>query len=67
VLLHPTYVSVDPALQKLSTCGADTAIGLEEAFLGLNKCLGLAQGRDVEIGQDVAEMLLGDRRADSAD
>ena len=25
VLLHPTYVSVDPGLQTLSTCGADTS------------------------------------------
>src|SRR2546430_1173747 len=67
MLLHPSYISVYPALQKLPACGADAAIGVEQAFFGLDKCLGLAKGRDVEIGQCVAEMLLRDRRADRAD
>jgi hypothetical protein len=67
VLLHPSYVSVDPALQKLSACGANAAIGVEQAFFCLDKCLGLAKGRDVEISQGVAKMLLGDRGADSTD
>ena len=32
VLLHPGYISVDPALQKLSAGGTDTAISVEQTF-----------------------------------
>src|SRR4051812_6730839 len=58
VLLHPSYVAVHPALQELLACRANAAVRLEKAFLGLDKRFGLAKRRHVEIGQDVAKMLL---------
>ena len=67
VLLHPSNVPVHPALQELSAGSANAAIGLEQAFFSLDKCLGLAKRGSVKVGQGVAKMLLRDRGANCTD
>src|ERR1019366_9116234 len=67
VLLHPGDIAVHPVLHELSVGGADLAMRVEQALLRLDEGLGLAERRRVEIGEDVAQMLLRHRRADRPD
>ena len=54
VRIHPSDISVHPALQELAACGANAAVRLKQALFGLNKYLRLAKRRDIEISQGVA-------------
>src|SRR5690554_5701580 len=58
---------VHPVFQELAATGADVAIGIEQPVFDMDESLGLAQGVHIQIGQDVAQMLLGQSRADAAD
>ena len=64
VLSDPRHVTIHPALEKFSARGADAAVRVEEAVLHLDEDLRLAKRRYIKIGEDSAQMLLGNRRTD---
>ena len=66
MLSDPRHVTIHPPLQELSARRADAAVRLEEAVLHLDEDLGLAKRRYIKIGEDSAQMLLSNRRADRA-
>ena len=63
VLFDPGHVFVHPGLQKLLAARANVASIVEQTFLGLDKRLGLAECGHIQVGQDVAQVLLGQGRA----
>lgn len=56
-----------PALHKGQAGRANFSVGIEEAFLGMDERLWLAHRGHIQIGQDVAQVLLRQRRANGPD
>ncbi len=66
VVAHERCVLVHPALQELGAGFSNAAVGVEEAVFCLHEGLRLAERGHVEVGQDVAQVLLRERGADRA-
>lgn len=67
LLAHPRYVVIDKALQKfLRAFVADVAVGIEHPFRVLEKHFRLRHHGDIQVGQHVAQVLLRQRGACSA-
>ena len=67
MLAYKCSVLVGPALQKLFAGLSYIAGTVKQALFGMNKGLGMARRRHIQIGQDVAQMLLRQRRANRSD
>ena len=65
--LYPGNIKIHPGSQEFSGIyPADIAGLIKKIVLYLNECFRLAKCRHVQVGENVAQMLLCQRRADSA-
>src|SRR5690606_35176882 len=67
VFLHPGYIPVHPVLQKTLARCADISAFIEQTFPDLNERFRLPQCRHIQVGENIAQMLLRYGRADGAD
>jgi hypothetical protein len=66
VPFHPSDILVNPALEKSPAAWSDVPGLVEQPVLCVNERFGCAKRRHVQVGEDIAQMLLCYRRSNSA-
>jgi hypothetical protein len=67
VLSHPGNILVHPVLEAFLAVWADVPSFVKQSLLCMDKRFGLAERRHIQIGKNIAEVLLGHGRADRPD
>ena len=63
VLFYPGHVLIHPGLKKFFAALANLTGLIKQIILGLNERLRLSECWDIQIGQNIAQVLLGHRGA----